>query len=174
MKHNGSAFRKKNALLALLTLVAMLLCGCGRPTSITAEQMVYAQINMGQNMYPIVDGMADAYSDYLAFNKSEAEFIKDIQSLKRQYNDLEKNYAEFNRKYKLENPDAKLLEAIKSMENARHAIGNILDGSVVNGKVIPRSDLLKLYVEQGNIIQKNLENFKKIIVELYKPQEKQN
>jgi len=178
MECNKSAFVLSNAalkliaFLVLLILAAIFLSGCGKPTLITADQMVYAQINMGQNMYPIVDSMADSYSEYLAFNKSESEFIKDIESLKQQYNDLEKSYKEFNKKYKLESSDEKLLQAIKCMENARHAVGDILNGSIVDGKVISRSDLLQLYVKQGTVIQNNLENFKKIITELYESQSK--
>lgn len=161
---------KKTLLLTVVVFLTFLLAGCGKPRLISQDQMIYAQINMAQNLYPIISSMADSYSAYLAFEKSEDEFVKDIKSLQKQYRAVEKEYEEFNKKYQVVQSSEKLQSAVECMAKARKAVGVILDNSVRDGKVIPRADLLKLYVEQGSVIQKNIELFKKAVMEMYKPQ----
>jgi hypothetical protein len=158
--------KKVLVVFSLILMTLVVLTGCGKPTTITKEQMLAAQINYSQSVFPIVNDMANSYSDYLAYNKSDDKFKADIDSYLKRYKDVEKAYSDFNKKYKLDeeaSKDENLQKAVKDMEMARAAIKNILEGTIKNGKIISREGILELYIKEAATMQNSLTEFKQII-----------
>lgn len=155
--------------LLFVAITLLFVQGCSQKTiTVTGEQMLYIQFKAIEAMEPVLNNITDIYSDYLAFNKSDEEFLKDIENLKYQYKQIDNNYTELNKRYVLAgDTDQRILDAIKCITNARQAVWNILNNSVNNGKALSRVELLQLYLEQGNVIKNNMEKFTNILNTFY-------
>ncbi|MDD4804665.1 MAG: hypothetical protein PHN69_05890 [Candidatus Pacebacteria bacterium] len=158
---------KKNIFALGLTLLVIYILvsvsGCFEPQQISAEQAIYAQINMNENIQSIIDDMADCYADYLAFQMSQEEFKSNVISLQKRIKDIERDNNYFNKKYIInpEETSKELSEAVKGAENARVSVETILNKTVVNNEILSMEEIADLYVSEGVKMYEGLDKFKK-------------
>lgn len=153
-------------IINIIALLVISLTGCKvKRNSITDDEMLYAQLGFHDSLSPILEEMAESYSDYIAYDISEEEFKKCIKEYKGKYEDIQKQYEEFNKKYYLEKPSKEMKMVVEKMEKNRECVGSLLEESVNKGRVKDREELLHLYIERFSEIESNLNELNEIIGE---------
>lgn len=156
----------RKACFALLVLFVLIGSGC-RPKTITAADAISFEIDNSQATKTILETMASAYAKYLTYQSSDEDFKNEVLLLKKQYDTMEQNSERFFKKYKIDEAtmNEAARKALEELKKAREAVGNILNGTVVNGKIISRSEIYSLYAREIAVMDGCLRNFKAIIGE---------
>lgn len=153
--------------IVLLLVFLLLLSGCGRKQHITGEQLILAHVEFSEVYLKIMEELAESYSEYIAYNMSEKEFKEDIKGYLKRMEYEEKRYEKFNKKYQLapEVIDTKALEIVGHIHEVKKCVKTILEKTIVDGRALPREELLELYIEVADEIQEHMTSFEKALDE---------
>ena len=156
--------KRKVQITSLLILILFLFVGCGKE-QISGEQMVLAQIEFTESYFAIMDEVADTYSEYIAFNISEQRFKELVKEYLERIKAEEKRYADFNKKYELDPEilDQDVLNIVSFAEDARKCVKDILENTIDKGRILPRKELLELYMLNAEMIENIMNEFKEAI-----------
>ena len=148
----------------MLVLVSLLMVSCKKePTLISNEEMISIQIEFNESLDPILDEMTDVYSGFIAYDISEREFTKAVESYEGRFEDMQNRYFEFNKEFKLETPSKEMTQIISKLENSRKYIQDIIKGSINKGRAIDREELLVLYVGGFAKVETELNEFTALV-----------
>jgi len=117
--------------------------------------MIQAQLVFIEDISPLITDISQSFTAYFTYNKSESEFLGDIESFKKRYSDFLARRNEFNRTYVVEIKSEQLISALSGIEDASGAILVILE----EADILKREELLYIYLRQMQVMQRGIDVF---------------
>jgi hypothetical protein len=155
---------KRTIAIILLFLMTFSLSSCKeekKTKTISPAKMMQEQLKYYKETETLMNDMAYIYSQYFANNISKNEFVTEIEGFRFNYDNMLKRYNEFMENNELDKgkPYMTIELATACMEEIRKTVGEILEMSVIDGKVMPRAMLYEYYALKHEKISTTMQNF---------------
>lgn len=135
--------------------------GCSQKTEINANTWLLGQQSMMDDIVALSENMDAVYSLYIIGEKSEEDFIYDIEILRRQHAAIQKIYSLFKEKYFMKpgTMTYSTKKGIEAVEEARELAGKVLESTIRNGRPISREETLYLYIAYQEKLKNNIVDY---------------
>lgn len=156
--------------ILVVAIIAIVLIGTiallsTRQKVISPQEMMVVQTQFIGEIQELMADMAHSYSLYFAGETSDQEFLNDVESFRFRYKSIMNRSNAFFKKYKVDDsmPIPFFDLAMFCLEEVKASVGDILEMTVQDGKILPCGMLYDYYKLQYEKINNNLQNFKAIV-----------
>jgi hypothetical protein len=152
--------------ILMLTMTLMTSCGKKEKTQkISPAELFVIRHEYLLEIEDLFEDVAFVYSQYFTNEIGQEEFKTEVESFKFQYRNIVKRLEEFRKGITMDKDEPYMLVelAIACMDEATKQIGDILEVTIVNDKVMPRGLLFDYYMAKRDKISIAIQNLHIVI-----------